>query len=453
MNGQTIYALSSGPGPSGVAVIRFSGPDVANIFRSFCGFLPKPRRACLAVLVDTGAPVMASHADDTGQLDQALVIYFRGPNSFTGEDVGEFHVHGGRAVIERVLEALARWPNTRMAERGEFSRRAFENGKLDLMEAEGLADLILADTEAQREQALQQMSGAFSALFESWRLRLIEAQAYIEAALDFSDEGDVAADSAARSIEIVKDLLTNMTRVLDDRHRGEIVREGFRVVIAGRPNAGKSSLMNALARRDVAIVSDEAGTTRDVIEVKLDLDGLAVVVLDTAGLRRAQNKVEQEGIRRSLSSLETAHLVLWLIDGAAQDYDLPDDITQLSMPVIKLYNKVDLGAPDEALEGQFDLTISAENGAGLHELVARIGDLASNALTSPDGVMITRARHRSLLLSAISSLDEFLDGDLEDTELRAEDLRRAAFALGRVTGKVDVEDILDHLFFEFCIGK
>jgi len=444
MSAETIYALSSGQGVAGVGVIRLSGSGVRDVLHRFCGRVPEPRRALLCEL---------KHPDDGSFLDQALVLYFKGPNSFTGEDVAEFHVHGGRAVIEGVLSALGALPFTRMAEAGEFSRRGFENGKLDLLEVEGLADLIAADTAAQKSQALQQMRGVFSALYEQWRADLIYAIALVESALDFSDEGDVPEDIAGQASPQVKSLYEATEAHLNDGHRGEIVREGFKVVIAGPPNAGKSALLNALAKRDVAIVSDEAGTTRDVIEVRLDVNGLPVIVSDTAGLRETSSKVEQEGIRRSFMEVERAGLVLWLVDGAAPSLDVRDELSGQDRPVLTVWNKLDVSPVDRSFEPKIDLALSAQGGQGLGQLVEEIGRQASLQVGSGEGVFITRARHRDLLLSVMEALSDFLEGDLVDTELRAEDLRRAAFALGRLTGKVDVEDVLDKLFVEFCIGK
>jgi len=456
MSAETIYALSSGHwgamGPTGVGVIRVSGSQVRAIIKAFCGDIPRERMASLRTLVNP---------QTNDPLDQALVLYFQGPHSFTGEDVVEFHVHGGRAVIGGVLGALSSFAQMRMAEPGEFSRRAFENGKLDLLEVEGLADLIEADTSAQKTQALAQMGGVFSRLYEGWRGDLIHAIALVESALDFSDEGDVPEDIASGAMGQVKLLYEAINSHLDDGHRGEIVRDGYRVAIVGAPNAGKSSLMNGLAQRDVVIVCDEAGTTRDVVEVRLDIDGLSVIVSDTAGLRETTSKVELEGIARSFKQIEQASLILWMIDGTAPEVGLPDQVAASDALVLKIWNKVDLAAVDPAFEREVDLALSAEQGTGLDQLVERISEIAKTHMAqtqmpkgmSFEGVLITRARHRDLLLSALEGLRDFLDGDLSDTELRAEDLRRAAFAIGRLTGKVDVEDILDKLFIEFCIGK
>ena len=444
MSGDIIYALSSGALPAGVAVVRASGPGVPDIVLALCGRCPRPREATLCSLVD---PVNGA------VLDEALVLFFKGPKSFTGEDVVEFHLHGGRAVVAGVLEALGSFPQCRPAERGEFSRRGFENGKLDLLEVEGLADLIAADTKAQQSQALAQMQGASSALTETWRRQLITAMALVESALDFSDEGDVPETVADQAFSPIKDLYEAIGVQLDDGFRGEIVRDGFRVALTGAPNAGKSRLLNALAQRDVAIVSDEAGTTRDVIEVRLDIQGLPILLADTAGLRETGSAVEKEGIRRSFATSQQAGLILWVIDGEAPECTLPEGLAAVDVPVLKIWNKIDVVAPADDLKDDLDLLISAQTGAGLDGLIELIGAEAGQHLEGGAGVLITRARHRALLQQAREALAAFLNGDFAETEFRAEDLRRAAFALGRITGNVDVEDVLDQLFFEFCIGK
>ena len=305
--GDTIFALSSGHGRAGVAVIRVSGPNAGIVIDRMASPRPKPRFAAFRTITDPGSGEV---------LDQALVLWFPAPKSETGEDMAELQVHGGRAVVAGVFEAIGGIEGCRLAEPGEFARRAFENGKLDLTGVEGLADLIDAETAAQRRQALRQADGALARLYGGWRADLIEALALLEAAIDFSDEGDVARDAEAMSRERFAALRDAIARHLDDGHRGELVRDGFQVVLAGAPNSGKSSLLNALARRDVAIVSEEAGTTRDIIEVKLDLEGLPVVVSDTAGIREAAGKVEQEGIRRALQRAGQADLVVWLVDAS-----------------------------------------------------------------------------------------------------------------------------------------
>jgi tRNA modification GTPase len=436
----TIYALSSGHGKAGVAVIRLSGPASGDVLRQLAGTLPRPRYAALKTL--------RTAAGDT--IDRALILWFPAPRSFTGEDVAELHIHGGRAVIEATFAALGRFPALRPAEPGEFARRAFENGRLDLTEAEGLADLIDAETEAQRRQALRQSSGALRAIYEGWRERLIAALAIVEAELDFSDEGDVPDDVAMAAHVAVSALRHEIAAHLADDRRGEILRDGLNVVIAGPPNAGKSSLMNALARRDVAIVSAEAGTTRDVIEVRLDLGGFPVVLVDTAGIREAVGTVEQEGIRRAVARAEAADLVVWLRDATDPGGTIPEEIGGRGGRLIEAVNKVDL-AP--AADWPAELALSVKTGVGLDRLIARLAEEAKAAAGSDESPAISRARHRRELEACTAALDRFLTGPRGELELRAEDLRSAATALGRLTGRVDVEDILDKIFADFCIGK
>lgn len=437
----TIYALSSGHGKAGVAVIRISGPAAGGVLSALCGALPCARVATLKTL----------RAPDSGDvLDHSLIIWFPAPASFTGEDVVELHVHGGRAVIDGVFGALAEFEELRPAEAGEFARRAFENGKLDLTEAEGLADVIDAETEAQRQQALRQSSGSLRALYDGWRLRLIEALASIEAELDFSDEGDVPDEVAEQSKSTVKALRDEIAAHLADKRGGEILRDGLRVVIAGPPNAGKSSLMNALARRDVAIVSAEAGTTRDVIEVRLDLGGFPVILMDTAGIREASGEIEQEGIRRTLERAKNADLVLWLHDATNPERSLPDTIAASEgAKIIEVFNKIDLTPPP----ANNAISLSVKTGEGFDALLTRLTDEVCSAADIGENPAITRARHRRELERCAAALDRFLAGDFAQLELRAEDLRQAATALGRLTGRVDVEDILDKIFSDFCIGK
>jgi tRNA modification GTPase len=363
--------------------------------------------------------------------------------------MAELHIHGGRAVTEAVFRALGRFDGLRPAEPGEFARRAFENGKLDLTEAEGLADLIDAETEAQRRQAVRQASGALRAVYDGWRARLIEALAGIEAELDFSDEGDVPDAVASASRASVTALRDRIATHLADGRGGEILRDGLRVVIAGPPNVGKSSLMNALARRDVAIVSAEAGTTRDVIEVRLDLAGYPVMLMDTAGIREAAGEIEQEGIRRALARAKDADLVLWLRDATDPASAAPPDIAG-NARLIEAVNKIDL-APATPADGA--LPLSVKTGAGLDRLIARLTDEVRQAADIGESPTITRSRHRRELERCASALDRFLAGDFTELELRAEDLRQAATALGRLTGRVEVEDILDKIFADFCIGK
>ena len=441
----TIYALSSGTGRAGVAVIRVSGPAVPVALSLMAAPAVRDRSAGLRRIV---------HPVTRAALDQAVVLFFAGPRSETGEDVAEFQVHGGRAVVRAVLDALGQIPGCRMAEPGEFARRAFENGKIDLPEVEGLADLIDAETEAQRRQALLQAGGVLSTLYEGWRAQLIEIAALTEAAIDFSDEGDVSSRSAEMARQRANPLLVAISNHLNDGHRGEILRDGFRVALLGPPNAGKSSLLNALARRDAAIVSDQAGTTRDVIEVRLDLGGLPVIVSDTAGVREAAGAIEQEGIRRSLAAARAANLVLWLTESGADP--APETISRETS--LSVRTKVDLGLSPASrsfgADAEVALSISAKTGAGLDDLVRLIAGRAAQAV-GVDQVQpaLTQARHRQHLETAAASLATFLEADPVALELRAEDVRLAAHAIGRITGRVDVEDVLDQIFSRFCIGK
>lgn len=398
----------------------------------------------------------------TDILDRGLILWFPAPHSFTGEDMAELQVHGGRAVIEGVLAALGAIDGMYLAQPGEFTRRAFENGKLDLTAAEGLADLIDAETSAQRRQAIHQSAGALHKQYENWRSELISALAYVEATLDFSDEDDVSdtVDATARSI--ANALHTQISAHLTDGRRGEIIREGIRVVIAGPPNVGKSSLMNALAQRDVAIVSPQAGTTRDIIEVRLDLGGIPVILLDTAGIREEAEDIESEGIRRALKCAENAELVLWLTEAlhmrcssfSVGTDDLPDEIKH-SPRIIRVASKADLIAPTELSTSATTplLPISVRAGDGMDALISRLTSEAATLVGNSESAVITRARHRQEMQICAMALKHFLDGSPSDLELRAEDLRQAATALGRIIGHIDVEDVLDKIFGDFCIGK
>jgi tRNA modification GTPase len=385
-------------------------------------------------------------------LDRALVLWFRAPASFTGEDVAELHVHGGRAVVEAVLSALSEVPQTRAAAPGEFARRAFENGKLDLTAVEGLADLIDAETEAQRLQALRQSDGALAELYENWRQRIILALAEIEADLDFSDEADVLAFSDRAAFAQVADLERDIRAHLDDANRGEILRDGLRVAIAGPVNAGKSSLLNALAQREAAIVSDTPGTTRDVVEVRLDLNGYPVIVSDTAGMRETDEEIEAEGVRRAFVRAAEAQVVVWLVDGAQPEPAPPPPEISADKLLIAV-NKAELVSSRAAFSLAADLFISVHTQDGIGDLVARIGTEAAARLEAGETASLTRERHRRELNEAVRALRAFFDGSPEELELRCEDLRRAADCMGRLTGSIDVEDILDQIFGQFCIGK
>ena len=434
----TIVALASGAVPAAIAVIRISGPETRRVLEAFCGGVPDPRHASLR---DIGPPQLTA-------IDRGLAIWFPGPASFTGEDMAELHTHGSRAVVSAVIEAVLSLPGTRLAEPGEFAQRGFENGKLDLTQVEGLADLISAETEAQRRQALAQAEGSLRTLYEGWRIELLRAQALVEAGLDFADEGDIAADIAVKGDAIVAPLLVSISHHLADR-RGERLRDGVHIVIAGPPNVGKSSLLNALAKRDVAIVSEEAGTTRDVLEVHLDLGGLPVTLTDTAGLREAESKVEAEGVRRALARTEQADVVLWLVDATAPIWELPAALEIRT--AICVLNKIDL---ERGFTPHRDcLQISARTGQGLDRLVEALEEqaahVAETGLASP---LMTRARHRAELEGARVALQRFGQPTLSP-ELKAEELRIAARHLGRLTGRIDVEEVLGAIFGEFCIGK
>jgi len=443
----TIFALSSGHGRAGVAVIRISGPAAGSVLDTMAAPRASPRLAALRRI---------RHPLSGEVIDQGLALWFAAPKSETGEDMAELHIHGGRAVIEATLEAIGKIEGCRLAEPGEFARRAFENGKLDLTGVEGLADLIDAETSAQRRQALRQAGGALSKLYGGWRQRLIAATALLEAAIDFAEEADVASDAAAKARAEAEALLHLIVRHLDDRNRGEVIREGFRVVLTGAPNVGKSSLLNALAQRDVAIVSEEAGTTRDIIEVRLNLDGMPIVVSDTAGLRDAAGRVEQEGIRRALGRARDADLVLWMVDITSLDAPVPAALDVRAEKMLVVVNKFDL-LDSKVVQPlpQGAIAVSALTGYGLDRLTLRLAGFA-RARIGPEAdetPVLSHARHRQQLDRCRTALLSFLGAPMQELELRAEDLRRAALALGRLTGAIDVEDVLGEIFGRFCIGK
>lgn len=427
----TIVALSSGSLPAGVAVLRLSGPATANALRALAGELPEPRRLALRTLRLDGAPV------DTG-----LIAWFPAPHSFTGEDCAELQVHGSPAVVRALLRGLTEEPLVRLAEAGEFTRRAFENGKLDLTEVEGLGDLITAETESQRRQALARLGGGLTRQLDAWREHLLDLRAELEAQLDFSDEGDVGVLPASFTGNLAG-LREEMSSAVESVSRGRVVREGVRVALAGPPNAGKSSLLNALAKSDVAIVTDEPGTTRDVREVAIDLGGRLVLLIDMAGLRATSSKAEAEGVRRAQGELERADLVLWL-----SAPDASTAVPELSAPLWRLATKVDLEPP----VGDRDLAISTVSGSGLEDLIDRLALFAAEAAGDGEPALVSRERDRAALADAILALDEAAT-NLGDFELAAESLRRASQALERLLGRMDPESVLDRLFLSFCIGK
>ncbi len=440
----TIFALATAPGRSGVAVVRISGPAAVATLATLTGKVPPaPRRAVRATL---------RHPTTGDALDDALVLRFAAPASFTGEDVVELHLHGGRAVVAGVIEALAGLPGLRIAEPGEFTRRAFENGKLDLTEAEAVADLVDAETTAQRRQALRQMDGALGRLYDGWRDRLTRALAHLEADIDFAEE-DLPGGLAAAVQPVVERLRAEIAGHLDDGGRGERLREGLHIAIVGAPNAGKSSLLNALARRDAAIVSARAGTTRDVIEVHLELGGYPVVLADTAGLREAAaDEVEEEGIRRARDRARQADVKIAVFDASA----LPalDAATEalVDADTVVVFNKSDLrDPPSQGVAGAIPLPVSARTGRGLAALEQRLTAFSADRLAVGSAPTLTRARHRAALEECRDALERALSAPLP--ELAAEDIRLASRALGRITGRVDVEDLLDIIFRDFCIGK
>jgi tRNA modification GTPase len=430
----TIYALGTGAGRAAIAVIRISGPGAGEALKALAGKLPEPRRATLAALHDPATGEM---------LDRGIALFFPGPVSSTGEDYAELQLHGGRAVVEGALAALQHLPGLRPAEPGEFARRGFANGKLDLSQAEALADLIDAQTEAQRRQALRVAGGALRHKVERWRGALIEALALLEAELDFSDEADVSAFSPGRLLALLSPLGEDMRAALRLAPASERMRDGFVVMILGRPNVGKSALINALTQRDLAIVSPIPGTTRDMIEAHLDIGGLPVTLIDTAGLREAAEEIERIGVDRTLARIETADLALWLSDSG----EAPP---RGDIDMIRVATKTDLKRGPEGAIG-----ICALSGEGLDTLAAAIEARARARLGDGAEALIVRERHRLALEQAADSVEAVIGrlGRDAPLELQAEELRRAARALGRIVGAVDVEEVLDAVFSRFCIGK
>lgn len=434
----SIVALSSGRLPAGVAIIRVSGLATRFVIETIAGILPEPRVATFRRLRDA----------DGRTIDHGIVLFFPGPNSFTGEDVAEFQVHGGKASVSALLARLTAFEGVRHAEAGEFTRRAFLNGKHDLPQTEALADLIGAETEAQRRFAAHNADGAQGRLYQSWRQRLIHARAMIEAEIDFADEDDVPGSVADAVMADIGVLIGEIESHVEGFRAAEIIRDGFEVVILGAPNAGKSSLLNALARRDVAIVTNEPGTTRDLLEVSLDLNGLYVRIVDTAGLREAAGAVESIGIERAKARARDAHLVLLLHDIAEPDQ--VDPVWVGSVPVLRIGTKADLEPSGGG--GAYDLVLSARTGAGLTELTDEIARRAMAQVESAGDILPSRLRHVELLKDALELLRGAVEQG-EEREVQAEMLRLTTDRLGRIVGVVDVEDLLDVIFGQFCIGK
>ncbi|MGQ0674977.1 MAG: tRNA uridine-5-carboxymethylaminomethyl(34) synthesis GTPase MnmE [Rhodospirillales bacterium] len=440
----TIFALASGRGRAGVAVLRVSGPGAGAALHALTGRdLPPARRAGLREFRDPGNGEI---------LDRGLALWFPAPRSYTGEDMVELHVHAGSAVIEGIAQALSGLAFTRPAEPGEFTRRAFLNGKMDLTAAEGVADVVAAETAAQRRQALRQMDGALGRLYEDWRARLVRALAHFEAAIDFPDE-DLPAGVAVAARAAAGELERDVRRHLADGQRGERLREGVSVAILGPPNAGKSTLLNLLSQRDAAIVSPIAGTTRDVIDIDMDLDGYPVRIADTAGLRRATDAIEAEGVRRARKRAEAADLKIVVLDATAWPAVDAAAKVEIDAGAVVLLNKIDLRAiaRPALVDGKEALPLSLATGAGCDEareaIAARVRALADTA----GAPALTRARHRAALQACAEALARVQTAAMP--ELAAEDLRLAGRALGRITGRVEVEELLDAIFRDFCIGK
>ena len=434
-NGDTIYALASGLGTAGVAVIRVSGPKARETLK----------RLTSIKKVEAGKVYYSKIKDGKKILDHAVVLYFKAPYSFTGEDIVEYQIHGGRGVIGSVMQALSKVEGLRPAERGEYSRRAVINGKMDLTEAEGLLDLIHAETEEQRKQALAQMDGNLSALYEHWRKKLVHHLAYAEAFIDFPEE-EIPPEKEREINGDIQKLIKEIDKHLNDDRRGERLRDGFQIAILGAPNVGKSSLINALTKREVAIVSQTAGTTRDIVEAHLDVAGFPVILADTAGLRDSKEEIEAEGIRRAVKKAAKADLILFVQDakGYPKAEKLPKEL--LKKHILTVWNKIDLC---KIKENKKDFFISAKTGKGIQKLWDEIKTILTDSFSG--GVAITRERYRVALKQCVEHLRNALC--VEELELKTEDLRLAARALGRITGRIEVDELLDIIFKDFCIGK
>ncbi len=442
----TIFALSSGPGVSGVAVIRVSGPETKKILQQMIGNeIPKPRVATLKKI----------NKINTNQLiDEGMVLWFPGPESYTGEDMAEFHVHGSRAVIDAIHKSISKMENCRIAEPGEFTKIAFQNGKINLLKAESIADLISSETEIQRQQAIKIMSGKSSKKFNEWREKLLKILSNVEAKIDFPEEN--LPDNILKDIKKTsKYIKEEIKKLLNDQRVGERIREGFKIAIVGPTNAGKSSLLNYLSKRDVAIVSEIAGTTRDVIETHLNIDGLPVVISDTAGIRESKDEIEKKGIKLALKSAEKADLNIVIIEPKSVDFTgfLNELVNEKAIFVL---NKSDLGVKNinTNLKKLNPILISLKNEKNIEELISAIKIKLKNKFITSDDILITRERHRQHLEQCVQNLENFENkNDTEDFDKGAEDLRLATRNLGIIVGKVDVEEILGSIFNDFCIGK
>ena len=442
----TIYALSSGSGISGIAVIRVSGKKTADVIKQITGEgLPIPRMATLKKFNKNGSKEL---------IDEGVIIWFPAPNSYTGEDLAEFHVHGSRAVINAMHETISKIKNCRLAEPGEFTKRAFQNGRLNLLKAESIADLISAETEIQRKQALKVMSGTSSAKFNSWRENILKILSHVEAKIDFPDE-DLPKNIIKEIQKTSNNVLQEIKKTLDDQKVGERIREGFKIAIVGPPNSGKSSLLNYLSKRDVAIVSEIAGTTRDVIETHLNLDGYPVIVSDTAGIRNSKNEIEKKGIKIALKRAEDADLRLIII--SAKNVDFTSVLKGLlTKNAILVVNKSDLikRKLNKKFKKYEHVLISVKKDLNLNKLIIKIKSKLKNKFTATEDILITRERHRQSLINCAKHLEKFQNKkSVQDFDKAAEDLRLATRHLGMIVGKVDVEELLGSIFNDFCIGK
>jgi tRNA modification GTPase len=442
----TIYALSTGPGISGIAVIRVSGKNTAEVIKKLTGSkLPVPRVATLKKFNKNGGKEL---------IDEGVIIWFPAPNSYTGENLAEFHVHGSRAVINAMHSAISKIKNCRLAEPGEFTKRAFQNGKINLLKAESIADLISSETEIQRKQALKIMSGKSADKFNSWREKLLKILSHVEAKIDFPDEG-LPKKIITEVQKISNTVLTEIKKTLDDQNVGERIREGFKIAIIGPPNSGKSSLLNYLSKRDVAIVSEIAGTTRDVIETHLNLDGYPVIVSDTAGIRSSKNEIEKKGIKIALKRAGDADLRLVIVSAKNVDFTgvLKGLLTKNAILVV---NKSDLikGKLNSKFKKYENVLISIKKDSNLNKLITKIKSKLKNKFTTAEDILITRERHRQNLKNCAQHLEKFQKKkSAQDFDKAAEDLRLATRHLGMIVGKVDVEELLDSIFNDFCIGK
>jgi len=442
----TIYALSSGSGISGIAVIRVSGKNTAQVIKKLTrSKLPPPRVATLKKFNKNGQKNL---------IDEGVIIWFPGPNSYTGEDLAEFHVHGSRAVINAMHSAISKIGNCRLAEPGEFTKLAFQNGRINLLKAESIADLILSETEIQRKQALKIMSGQSSDKFNSWRKKLLKILSHVEAKIDFPEE-DLPQNIMKEIQKTSNTVLKEIKKTLNDQKVGERIREGFKIAILGPPNSGKSSLLNYLSRRDVAIVSETAGTTRDVIETHLNLDGYPVIVSDTAGIRSSKNEIEKKGIKIALNRAEDADLKLVIV--SAKNVDFTTVLKKLlTKNAILVVNKSDLvkGKLNSKFKKYEHILISIKKDSNLKKLITKIKSKLKNKFTTTGDILITRERHRENLINCLHHLEKFqMKKSVHDFDKAAEDLRLATRHLGMIVGKVDVEELLGSIFRDFCIGK